>query len=163
MPSTLVVSNGGRAGAAGGAGWAAGGGACARLWPMVNSVRAAIAAPRSVRVSIWTFPLLLTAPHYTRKAPYRKTIQTGEKFPPSRFRDRSADLRRPAQDLSHPIGRGAHGDARRLQRGLLAGITALVAHHDCPGVAHALARRRGGAGNEGSDRLVHGLGVFGCL
>ena len=40
--------------------WAAGG-ACAKLWPTVRRVRAAVAA-NTARLSIWTFPLLLVAP-----------------------------------------------------------------------------------------------------
>ena len=65
--------------------------------------------------------------------------------------------------VGNAVGRRADRHAGRLERRLLAGVAALVAHDDGAGMAHALAGRRGGAGDEGGDRLLHGRGVLGRL
>src|SRR5690606_22247797 len=55
-------------------------------------------------------------------------------------------------------GRLHGGHARLLQRGELALGRARAARGDRAGVAHALARRRAGAGDEADHRLGHVLG-----
>ena len=99
----------------------------------------------------------------------RKVRHIGRRCSRARYSRSRADVigqrsrRSPTQDLGHAVGRRAHGDASGLESRLLAGIAALVAHHDGAGVPHALAGRRGGAGNEGGNRLFHGPGVLGRL